>query len=51
MKLGTFWDTYFTVKRLKRLRQENEKMLDSGKEKCENFFREDDDENDGRGNF
>ncbi len=51
MKIKKYIDTYMLVRKLQSSKQKDENRLDMHKEKCENYFRCDDDDNDGRGNY
>ncbi|MFZ5351432.1 MAG: hypothetical protein ACOZCL_01775 [Bacillota bacterium] len=51
MRLRKYIETYLLVRGLTRRKQRDENKLDLFKEKCENYFRCDDEEDDGRGNY
>lgn len=52
MKLRDYLSTYSLVRQLNQYRDRQQKeMVNKDNEYCENYFREDDMNNDGRGSF
>lgn len=51
MKIKELWDTYFITKKLQDSKKKDEMQWELNNERCENFFRCDDETNDGRGNY
>jgi hypothetical protein len=51
MKIKRFLAAYALVRSVNRYRQQKQHSDANKNEKCENYFRCDDDENDGRGNY
>ncbi|HYE80733.1 MAG TPA: hypothetical protein VEG39_01065 [Clostridia bacterium] len=51
MKIKRLLAAYVLVRGITRYRQNNQNSKADKNEKCENYFRCDDDENDGRGNY
>lgn len=51
MKIKKYWDTFFLVKRIANYRSKAFRQLKTQNEYCENFYRESDEDGDGRGNY
>ncbi|MGE5629695.1 MAG: hypothetical protein ACM3TR_01210 [Caulobacteraceae bacterium] len=51
MKLNRFMNTYLLLKNVNRYRRKNQSSPGDKNEKCENYYRVDDAEDDGRGTY
>jgi hypothetical protein len=51
MKIKELWNTYFVTKKLQNYRKKEQASFKLNNERCENFFRCEDEKGDGRGNY
>jgi hypothetical protein len=51
MKLRKLNDTFYLVKKINNYRKKKQNSPGNNNEKCENYYRVDDIENDGRGTY